>query len=684
MKNLPFDNMVDMDASRNMTTQFLGYNHTLRPGQGQWYDMKNLTSSFYPVLSPRRPRGLRMNIEHLQGIAGKDKLAYVADNQLYFGDQMICDLAAERYEILVSKPVDWDDDCTKYFADTNGTRATQGTEFVTRQYYQNQYFGVQRTIVSMGAYLVVFPDKIYVNSVKPTDYGDLEAEFNNAPQFSGELPRHVTLTPCDAEGNEYEEMAYRITSSMPSDWGDNYMNYYVYESGTYYLNNGSSPTQYQSVVWRPHVFYEKWNRIGTEKPEEPADGDIWIDTGDPDKPVTRKYSATMQMWVEVSAVYFKIACDGIGDPFREEDTVSVTGMPDASMDVDYNIVKVDANYLVVAGAISGATDGKEDFRVKRLCPDMDFVIEGENRLWGCRYGVSSKTGEFVNEIYACKLGDFRNWYTYAGISTDAYAVSLGSDGSFTGAVFYAGYPTFFKERYIHRIAGNYPANYCLYTTVCDGVQAGSGKSLAVVNGNLIYKSPTGVMTYTGSYPQSISSVFADEMYYDAVAGEVGSKYYISMRNEKEQYRLFVFDAEKGLWHIEDETHAHGFARVSDRLYCMCDDSIFAVSGHTTDERIEWYAQTGILGAEYPDRSYVSRINIRACLQPQAQLEVCIEYDSNGKWEKVFVMTGADFTSEAISIIPRRCDHYALRLSGVGECKIYSITNTVEQGSDNRW
>lgn len=126
MKNLPFDNMVDMDASRNMTTQFLGYNHTLRPGQGQWYDMKNLTSSFYPVLSPRRPRGLRMNIEHLQGIAGKDKLAYVADNQLYFGDQMICDLAAERYEILVSKPVDWDDDCTKYFADTNGTRATHG------------------------------------------------------------------------------------------------------------------------------------------------------------------------------------------------------------------------------------------------------------------------------------------------------------------------------------------------------------------------------------------------------------------------------------------------------------------------------------------------------------------------------------------------------------------------------
>ena len=36
-------------------------------------------------------------------------------------------------------------------------------------------------------------------------------------------------------------------------------------------------------------------------------------------------------------------------------------------------------------------------------PNMDFVIESENRLWGCRYGIANN-GEVVNEIFA-KMGD---------------------------------------------------------------------------------------------------------------------------------------------------------------------------------------------------------------------------------------------------------------------------------------
>ena len=74
---------------------------------------------------------------------------------------------------------------------------------------------------------------------------------------------------------------------------------------------------------------------------------------------------------------------------------------------------------------------------------MDFVIESGNRLWGCRYG-KALNGETVNEIYASKLGDFRNWYCFAGISTDSYTASVGTDGAFTGAVTYMGRPIFFK------------------------------------------------------------------------------------------------------------------------------------------------------------------------------------------------------------------------------------------------
>ena len=44
-------------ASRTVTEIFGGYNHNLRIGDGEFYDMKNLTSAYYPILSPRGKRG---------------------------------------------------------------------------------------------------------------------------------------------------------------------------------------------------------------------------------------------------------------------------------------------------------------------------------------------------------------------------------------------------------------------------------------------------------------------------------------------------------------------------------------------------------------------------------------------------------------------------------------------------
>lgn len=58
----------------------------------------------------------------------------------------------------------------------------------------------------------------------------------------------------------------------------------------------------------------------------------------------------------------------------------------------------------------------------------------------------------MNEVYGCKLGDFKNWTCYAGLSTDSWAAQVGSDGAWTGAVNYQGYPTFFKETVLHRIS----------------------------------------------------------------------------------------------------------------------------------------------------------------------------------------------------------------------------------------
>ena len=53
-------------------------------------------------------------------------------------------------------------------------------------------------------------------------------------------------------------------------------------------------------------------------------------------------------------------------------------------------------------------------------PDLDFICESENRLWGC----SNET----RTIYASALGDPTNFFSYQGLSTDSYAVAVGSEG----------------------------------------------------------------------------------------------------------------------------------------------------------------------------------------------------------------------------------------------------------------
>ena len=41
-----------LETGRDMVQAFSGYNHNLRIGDGEFYDMKNLTSTHYPILSP--------------------------------------------------------------------------------------------------------------------------------------------------------------------------------------------------------------------------------------------------------------------------------------------------------------------------------------------------------------------------------------------------------------------------------------------------------------------------------------------------------------------------------------------------------------------------------------------------------------------------------------------------------
>jgi hypothetical protein len=317
-------------------------------------------------------------------------------------------------------------------------------------------------------------------------------------------------------------------------------------------------------------------------------------------------------------------------------------------------------------------------------PNMDFIIESENRLWGCRYGTDI-SGNVVNEIYASKLGDFKNWNCFMGLSTDSYAATVGTDGKFTGAITHLGFPLFFKEGFVHKIYGNYPANYQIQTTACRGVQKGCSKSLAIVNEILYYKSRSAVCAYDGSLPVEMSSALGDVVYSNAVAGTIGNKYYISMMDASGKYHLFVYDSARGMWHREDNTQAVAFCNCRGELYYIdkADGKIKTIlgSGDAAEEKIKWRAESGIIGTSSPDKKYISRLDIRLSIEVGTTIDIYIQYDSCGEWEHIHQMLGANLRSFSIPIRPQRCDHLQLRIDGEGSAKIFSITKSIEQGSE---
>ena len=238
---------------------------------------------------------------------------------------------------------------------------------------------------------------------------------------------------------------------------------------------------------------------------------------------------------------------------------------------------------------------------------------------------------------------------------------------------------------MHKVYGNYPANYQIQTTACRGVQRGCNKSLAIVNETLYYKSRSAVCAYDGSLPVEISAPLGEVNYSDAVAGVLGNKYYISMADGNGVSHLFVYDTHRGLWHREDNTKVKDFCNCRGELYYIdSGNKIKTVIGKgdaAEQGDVEWMAETGIIGLDSPDKKYVSRIDIRLSMTVGARVFVHIQYDSGGDWEQVYAMTGINLRSFAIPIRPKRCDHIRIRISGWGESKIFSICKTIEQGSD---
>lgn len=795
-----YPTLTPENVSRDFIDVFGGYNHNARIGDNEFYDMENMSSSNYPLLSTRHKRG--------KPKAGTLQVARRVVGILYAGD-------------LFSAYVN---SLNTHFVNV----AKNGNVLVN--FESNSVSPSEpRKLILIGAYLIIIPDKYYINTVDVNAQGSSNDHGFIENTITTTTSDNVTLQACDADGNPIEIDSVGDTApAAPNDgfvwldtsvdppilktfyssnemWVANDNKYFKITVGSLtgstiglgfnegdgvkitgveeipedsypvihkinsdnkevvfkgqnntaanlqsltanksYTTTGTieivGDTEYASndsrlinrdyvigsqtarctsnsasvpsisyVLDTEHPLTNKstnvytdrntthpisWIYVDLDEDETFTDttNDLYVRVGNPDKGTVYKVKAynksgsiqahlviqsdspsTVINYSQNTAVY----------PVKAEASGSYTTILSFNRTVN-NVKESQRIYLAKAYE----KEISEPITISRTMPDLDYVIESKNRLWGCRYGLQG--GKFVNEIYCSKLGDFKNWNCFEDISTDSYVASCGSDGKWTGAVNYNGYPLFFKENHIHTVRGDYPP-YNISDNIARGVKDGSDKSLAIINESLYYHSTDGICAYQGGLPTKISSVFGNITYKNVIATGYKNKYYCQMQDEAtNELVIMVFDVAQGLWHKENGVEdATNIIALKDDLVCMREPAAEQLkkpisllgAGEEDESDFEWYVDTGIFGLSMPDSKYISRLNIRLSVDVGAWVIVSIEYDSSGEWERLCTVQRMDTHAFTLPIKPRRCDHFRLRLEGNGQTKIYSISKTIEQGSD---
>ena len=609
-------NRTGVKNTRDLLRAFGGLNETYGCTEAEYSGGMNFSARDFPALSTRLPRRRLQELAGLNGMYHLNGLLTVCGQDLVYTPD-----EAPAQPVTVKNAV----------ADS------------------------RKTMVGIGTKILIFPDKVAF------DTADGSAAPLGAAWEAGSLS--VSFAPCDASGNTYEV-----------------------------------------------------KDKGTKEPEHPQDGQLFLKLNEPDKPYSAEntlevYSEASGNWTVIPLDYCLVTAEGIGAEFRVWDTVTLTGTGAeqagqwAGLDGDRIVYGVTETTLRLradpggehfygrlvhngSSAVWVSMDGTqreeyfpaEGVKVERRVPDLEYLTECDNRVWGCS---SSE-----NVIYACKLGDPTNWFSYRGIAADSYAVTVGSDGAFTGAATCMGYALFFKENTLHKLYGSKPSDFQLSSLRCRGVAKGAARSLCVINETLYYLSPDGVMAWDGSIPTKVSTALDPARLRNvksALGGALDGRYYLHLvrgSGEAQAVRLLVYDTERGLWQEEDVC-SYEMAGSGGQLYLWDGKAIWAADA---DREENWQQAGGIedgvsfelvsgnIGLDSPEELYLSRLTLRLEAEVKSRIEVAVSYDS-GAWETLAQLTADGRRCFDVPFVPRRCGSLRFRLKGRGQLTLRSLTRT---------
>lgn len=317
--------------------------------------------------------------------------------------------------------------------------------------------------------------------------------------------------------------------------------------------------------------------------------------------------------------------------------------------------------------------------ITRKVPNLDYICENGNRLWGVCNAVENKVWDeseqawktnIVRTIYASALGDPTNFFVYDGVATDSYALTVASKGDFTDCVSYSDQVLCFKEDVLHRIAGDYPANYAMYTDNIEGVQRGSHRASTIINDVLYYKSRDGVYAYSGGQPRLVSYNIDGKLYSGAAGGTDGIRYYISMTDEDGVDYIFEFDTIHDAWYMQDHRKALGFAYADNSVYFVDGANAFRMQGGERSD-VVWSATL----TEFDEGSFNHKqyrwLRMEYELEEDSEINVDVVIDG-GKTKRVYTSDKPGRKAVNIPLEGMRCNRLKMVISGTGGCTIRRV------------
>lgn len=650
-------------VSEQLIDAFGGYNHNLKIGDGEFYDMRNLTSDYFPLLGNRANRSI-IALGKFTAIYGM--IADAAGNLFVVAKTSSAATTATLYKIYRGN--DGKYETIKEVILTYGKQTGQD-DTLTADAKQMMFFSNR---------LVIYPDRISIRGESYESTATAEKhEFQRLYKtltVPASSTATVKITPCKVDGEAVTEFTKGATAPEDPEQNDLWLDTSSTETGPQWKKYLSKTWTKTSDICARIVL-----SMGTLT-EEQIEQKCFVEVGD-----TVDVSFTNPVFTE----------DGTEDVFKGKRTPTAKVIHKTNEQTDTDGTKTyTVEYILVFTNIVTAgfeqTGGSITFL--RDAPKLDYVVQAQNRIWGCRYSYEATEAAEdtnINEIYACKLGDETRWSTFRGVSTDSYTASIGTQGAWTGAASIGGYPVFFKENCYHKVYVSASGAHQIVDKSVAGVQSGCGGSVTVINDICYYKSRGGVVAFDGTDVYDIGAALGDVSYAAAEGGSANAKYYLSLKDDKGRWSVFVYDTKKGLWHKEDDKHALAFYSINNETFFVTEDSseyaINLISDYTQTDVTEtppsWEAVTGLQGYTYAGKKYISRFSLRMMLPKGSEMDVYIEYDSSGKWEQQGHIRGKGTGSFLVPVRPRRCDHFRVKLKGTGDVRLYSLSKYFEGGSD---